>query len=245
MCDAVSATAPCVRHVVDGRVTSGNGLVVVLPPQHPFGDFGFCRYVWTSAEQETFWESGRPPRTIDRLPAETPIVPIQMIIRQRDTGDRGPRPTPAQFRRLDYTSAPRLIIIHFGSDSVTDYSLPVAVVPSPDFGPTADQRTLFQSNVGKKKTAKYFDNLPRCSGMLNRNLLLTDYVVGATGALVYGTSVLGDVWELLTKFNALQPVAFPKTLLRNPRDFQHSLCTIHQAQLQYYADSQAVDDDSV
>jgi hypothetical protein len=194
------------------------------------GDFAFCDYTWTSEEQAAFWKTGSPPRTVSSLPAGTPLVPIYHYARDLECSFQGPNVTSPQFRRLNASSAGRLIIWDLWGADAAGRSCPLAVVPSEEISPTKAQRSRFAENLMVDKTVDYTTRNPLVSSLLGSCEPLSSYTVGGGGPLLYEND--GCDWAavhgLLSAFaTSLQPVMHPPGCPRTPARYRSSLTSLH------------------
>lgn len=206
------------------------GLIVILATNHPEGDFGFLRYVWTLAEQHAYIQSGIPPKTIDDLSAFTPIVPIYYFVKDLECDFRGPNLTAAQFRRLNSCSDNRLILWNLWGPDEPDRLCPLVVISSEDLRPTKEQRALFSRNLNmENNSGKFVERTPLISSLLNNGFLASHYTIHTQGSLIYhgDGNDWGEVWSFFERFTRSQQSEHPKGHIRDSASYRHPLCKLH------------------
>ena len=209
---------------------------MVLAAGHPLGDFGFCRYRWTTEERDTFLSVGRPPRTITSLEAEMSIVPIQYYVHDRRNGFLGPSLTASEHRRLNACSDHRLIMWNVsGPDAMRSPIAPCAI-PSTDITMSESQMMVYLSYF-RQRDLKYDKRTPLLSALLNTGLFAAEYSVGTSGPQSYDRVDWSDTWELLNQFTVLDTLQHPFECYRNPAMFRHPLRVLHQRLVEDFSKS--------
>lgn len=202
----------------------------MLARSHLLGDFGFCRYAWSSEESTNFLTHFRLPKTAQQLPCETEIVPLYYFTQHAEAAYSGPNVRPRHFRRLDASSQPRLTFWDLGGPDVSDARIPIrlAVVPTEDIMPDAAQRAIFQRNL-ERGQGQLEEKNPNLSALLDSGLFAGEYGVGLGGPLPYDDrSSWESIWELLNAFTLLPPVRHPTSKVRDPQKYRISLRMTHQ-----------------
>ncbi|KAK1814602.1 hypothetical protein LTR12_010988 [Friedmanniomyces endolithicus] len=204
----------------------GKGLIILLARDHPVGDFAYCRYQWTPEQQRLFLDHNQIPAFEHDLPPETPCIPVCLYARHHTNWHQGPKVTAAVYRRLNATSLNRLVLWDVGGQD-TDASLPLmAVVPSDDIQPVAQQRAIFEANLGQKRgtTSKngWAARTPSVSDILATGLHLGEYVL-PLGPLAYDNPSWAPLYALLDTFAGLADFQHPDQCARDPTTYQHAL----------------------
>lgn len=213
--------AQCATHL--------QGLVVALSRSDPLGDYAYCRYAWTTDEQETFLNHRRIPCTITQLPHSTPVVPFMLYTRSREGTSRGPMLTATEFERLDICRQDRLLIFDLLGQEGHDLYGPLLVVPSDDVRPTAEQRALFKSNRSKDKDQEFEGRAPLLAELLYTRHNPVDYVVSAGGPLVFEkTGYWNELWSLLNTCSGTDNFDHPHSHQRRPDDYRVTVQELHQ-----------------
>lgn len=214
-----------------------SGLIVILSRSNPIADFLYCRYKWTSEQQQAFLVEQVVPCTIAQLPQSTPAVPIILYAKNREGTSRGPSLTATEFQRLDTSSHNRLLLFDlFGVEGSDIYS-PVLVVPSDDLSPTSEQRVLYESNKRRNKDEQFEGRVPLLAELLYTRLIPVDYAVCTKGPLLFEpeTDPWGEVWQLLDQFLGLDDLIYPRAHSHNPNcyressNYRVSVQEVHQA----------------
>lgn len=94
----------------------------------------------------------------------------------------------AQFRCLDASPEPQLIVWDFGRPETATRPLRLAVVLSDDMQVSVEQRAVFARNLALNKSrGDRNERNPSVSALLNTGLFLGEYAVGTGGPLAYKT----------------------------------------------------------
>lgn len=203
-----------------------SGLIVVLATNHLFGDLGYTRYTWTSAEQQRFLQDGTPPQYCHSLPSGVEIIPICFYTQHAETGFQGPNLRSAHYRRLNAHSQCRLVVWDIGSVDTVVRPMRLAVIPSEDLQPSEEQRTLMVNNhvLADRKPA------PNVSSILSTGLFTAEYGVGSGGEMAFAetTDYDSSLWQLLNSFTLPEPLAHPAGMVRQPQLYRCTLQKAHQ-----------------
>jgi hypothetical protein len=210
-----------------------SGLLLVLAPKHPMGDFAYCPYRWIPEEQEAFRTSLKPPRTLHELPAATPVVLMYAYAKDSEVGSRGPFLTSPQFRRVNSSRSHRLLIFDpLGPESSSLSSFgPLYVVPSEDISPTPSQLDIHLGNLKKDKRYQFTARVPLLSQLLHTGRAISDYVISSCGPLLYSDNEAEgwrQVWELLDRFAGVEPFEYPALITRQPAEYHATIHLLHQ-----------------
>jgi hypothetical protein len=199
------------------------GLLLELARNGGGGDFAYCKYRWSRSEQLAFREFSHVPAFAHTLSPLTPIVCIYYYCRHRECWYTGPKLTDFQFRRLDSSSHPRIIVSDIsGPDTsrlgdINDRPA-LAIIPSEDLQPTISQRTRISVNreATKMSQADWEKHMPALSHFLNKGKFLSQYCLPnlpLTGGCSWKT-----IWEFLDGLAACET-----------QDFQHPLGITREA----------------
>lgn len=219
--------------------TQRSGMVVVLSSAHPMGDLAFCRYRWTSEEQEAFLFHKQIPCTISELPATTAVVPFFLYTRTREMTTRGPSLTASEFRRLNLCSQDRLLVFDvFGNDNF-GMCTPLLVVPSDDVRPTANQFAVYAANNSKNKHEEFEGRVPLLAELLHTSLNPMDYAISTGGPLLFEANSTPwiELWTTFEKIAGLEDFTLPRgsTIRRQPTTYQVKLQELHQSLVDRHA----------
>lgn len=205
------------------------------------GDFGLLRYHWTQLEQQEYIRSGIPPKTVNDLPAHTPIVPVYYYVKDLECDFRGPNVTAAQFRRLNSCRNHRLVVWNLWGPDEPDQLRPLIVIPSEDLRPVHEQRALFKRNLEMENNdGKFAERTPLVSALLSTGLLASDYKIQSQGPLEYDDgSNWGQVWRFFEQFldhsSQDSQLQNPKGKMRNGTLYRCSLRKIHSRAVKEHA----------
>lgn len=221
------------QHTDFGR---GSGLLFVLATEHPVGDYGFCRYIWTAQEQQDFLASRRIPKTVSDISGIAPTLPIAYYARHLESVFDGSDLASANFRRLNSCKDGRLLIWNVSGPDDPESPGPLFVIPSDDLQPTSGQRVALAKNLGLNKKINRSERTPVVSALLSTGLHASEYAVASRGPLIYSKHEnIADwdaLWELFDRFTRSQPVQHPHGTLRRPRSYVQPLWKIHQRLVQ-------------
>lgn len=209
-------------------VTRMDGLLFPLGRDHPIGDYGFCQYTWTPTEKARFLQVGIPPRTVNDLPAQTPVLPILLYSRDLECTFRGPNLSSAYFRRLNACKEHRLVIMDLFGPDRSSFTLTFTAIPSDDICPTKRQRDLHAENLTKNRKTEFETRTPFITFMLKSGRSAGEYALGNRGPLAYDDPEYLDVWRMLQNFVGCQPFYHPPSILRNPSQYRIPLRQIHE-----------------
>ncbi|KAH3968351.1 hypothetical protein HBH98_172240 [Parastagonospora nodorum] len=216
-----------------------SGLIVVLSRVHPMGDFAYCRYTWTTQEQEAFFSHQTVPCTITQLPSSTPIVPLQTYTRKREATSRGPCLTASEFQRLNMWPQPRLLIFDLFGQEGASLCSPLLVIPSDDIRPTTEQVALFHLNSSKDKSEEFESRAPLLAELLYTGLNPIDYTISTGGPLLFepDTHQWEDLWKLLERMSRLENFTYPhnSNIARSPATYRVDLKQVHQCLVDRHA----------
>ncbi|THX42150.1 hypothetical protein D6D11_08328 [Aureobasidium pullulans] len=218
-----------------------SGLLVVLAPGHPMGDFAFCRYRWSIKEQEAFAREERPPRLSHQLSPHTPCVPLTFYVRHRECSFQGPEVTAPQFRRLNSSPLHRLTVWDLLGPEGNFLPILPAVIPSDDISPTQHQRDVFNANLSRDKTRKNRkdtpfadDKTPPLSAILKTGILASQYIPETRGPQIYDGGDWSGFWTLMSRFVGSSIFQHPIGVVRQPELYRHTLQTLNQCLLNDY-----------
>ena len=220
-----------------------SGLIVVLATDHPMGDFGFLRYKWTQSEQLAYSQSGISPKTVNDLPAYTPIIPIYYYVKDLGCDFRGPNLTAPQYRRLNSCRDHRLIIWNLWGPDEVNRQCPLVAIPSEDLCPTQEQRALFLRNLDmENNSGKFAERTPLISSLLNTGLLAADYTIYSQGPLNYhgDGADWSEVWKFFERFTQQSQLQHPRNCIRNSALYRHTLCKLNTRLVQEYMLTKAI-----
>ena len=207
-----------------------SGLLVVLSRDHPAGDFLYCRYAWSEQERDAFLSDETPPCCLHDLPFDTPAVLLYVIARDREGTSRGPSLTSSEFRRVNSSAQPRLLIFDMFGEEGRRLFCPLLVVPSEDISLTDSQREQHEKNLILDKALDYSSRVSSVAEQLHTGHLVFDYNVGMGGPLAYEQDgQWSAVWALLERFAGTELFAHPPGHQRQPEIFQVTLQDIHQS----------------
>lgn len=206
---------------------------MVLPTNHPLGDFAYCSYAWTSAERRAYEEHRTPPVCLHHLPRAAPVVPFYVFTRDSECDWHGPRMRAPKLRRLDSCAKYRLLLFDlFGTDAPHE-SRPLAIVPSEDVQPTASQRQRFERNLNDVRWGEDFPEVtPPLDHLLCGGRILSDYYLCASGPLVYEEADWRLLWSLLSGVASPKPqFEHPPGVPRDSSSYRHSVQAVHELTL--------------
>ncbi|KAK5722362.1 hypothetical protein LTR15_005592 [Elasticomyces elasticus] len=226
------------------------GVLLVLSFEHEVGDFMYCCYVWTKAEQDLWLTESIPPITLDHVCGDVPGVPVIYFTRNLEMSFNGPALRTAPFRRLDLFDGPRLLVWNLwgvdgatvageGLDSVVDEESsdidgPLAcgslvIVPSEDVRPTDDQRKLYSKNAQVNTKTDKQAQTPAVAMLLNTTPFLADYTVGNTGSAVFERGCdWAAVCQLFRQFAEAQQLTHPRNHIRKASDYRYEVREVHE-----------------
>lgn len=207
------------RSPITNHLRRCSGSLVVIATKHPFGDFGYARFKWTTAEKERFLTDGRPPVTMDDLPPDSCIIPISYYSRYVESSYNGPNVTAAQFRRINSCNAHRLLVWDMAGFDTMDRHMIPALIPSEDVRPTEAQRQRFARNAGLQNSQL----TANITGLLHTGRYASEYALGNGGPAVWDGADWGEVWALLDSFLGVEPVEHPTGIFRNPAEYRHTV----------------------
>ena len=227
------------RNVMIQCALRRSGLLFVLAREHPTADFGYCRYQWSEREKEVFLLSNQPPRTISHLPMSTPVVPTLVYAKHRAGSSRGPILTPSEFKRLDACNAGRLLFFDMFGLEGHDVCSPVVAIPSEDISISSVDRDRYWTNLAKHKRNEYMARSPLLAQQIHRPNAVTDYILCATGPLIFerssGHTQWADIWELLHACSDVNGFSHPPGSQRLPEQFRVTVRQLHQSLADYHA----------
>ena len=187
-----------------------------------------CDLRWSQEEVTRYWKNGKPPRTLDDLPADMPMVTLYYLARGIKFTATGPTFTAPQFRRLNGCRENRLIIWDIWASDAGNPPHPLIAVPSEDVGASAAQRSLFQRHLEIDKRKSRGESLPRLPSLLRDGRLTSDYVVGQRGPNAYHGDLWSTIWLLCWKFTQSSSIEHPPGCLRESRLYRIPLWRVHE-----------------
>lgn len=212
-----------------------SGLFVVQATNHPVGELGFCRWRWTAIEKERFLSTGIPPRAAHHLPPDTEIVPICFYTQYAECTYQGPMLRAGQYRRLNSSDEPRLIVWDLGGHDTRRMAMTAAVIPSEDVSVTPAQHELLEAQLRRSNETDSRTTTPLLSSVLNTGLFAADYIPDSSGALAYSTTNSGALLEVLDNFLGTAPFEHPPRIQRIPRRYRTTLQQQNQRLLEQYS----------
>lgn len=187
-----------------------------------------CDLRWSQEEVTMYWENGKPPRTLDDLPADMPMVTLYYFARGIHYTASGPTFTAPQFRRLNGCRGNRLIIWDIWASDEGNPSYPLIVIPSEDVGPSAAQRSIYQRNLERDTKKSREETSPRLPYLLRDGHLTSDYVVGRRGPDAYDGDLWSAIWFLGWKFTQCSSIEHPAGCFRRPQFYRVPLRRVHE-----------------
>ena len=175
-----------------------------------------------------YWENEKPPRTLDELPADMPMVTLYYLARGIQFTASGPTFTAPQFRRLNGCRENRLIVWDIWASDAGNPPHPLIIVPSQDVGASAAQRSLYLRNLEIDKKTSREEPLPRLPYLLRHGRLTSDYVVGRRGPDAYDGDLWSAIWLLCWKFTQFSSIEHPTGCFREPQLYRIPLRRVHE-----------------
>lgn len=220
-----------------------SGLLVALPRNHAFGDFGYCRYRWTSTEEHNFREYGIPPQVLHDLSPHVELLCICFYTRDIECTYTGTMLTYPEFRRLDSTHVHRLTIWDLGGADAIRRPLPLAMIPSDDIRPTASQRAKFEANKTRKSDVWSLPT-PTLGALLNSRFHPAEYTLSNGGPLAFAADIWNDLLDQMDRFTGFDAVEHPRNSgsIREPVTYRHAVQSINQRQVREHARKGALDE---
>ena len=212
-----------------------SGLLVIFARNHPMCDFAYCRYNWTANEAEAFLRHAEPPLPAHKLPSGVDLLLLCYYVGNNEAWIQGPTITPAQFRRLNSCTEPRLVIWDLGGVDTLKQPLAPVVIPSADISPTQAQRSIFAANLTVREANKRTANSPTVSSLLNTGLFAAEYAPDTAGPCEYDGNDWSTLWKLLEHWTQSEPLQHPKGLKRDPETYRCSLRKAHQRLVQQHS----------
>ncbi|KAI7554888.1 hypothetical protein KC331_g235 [Hortaea werneckii] len=203
----------------------GTGLLVVLAGNHPLGDLGYSRYVWSEEERDRYLHHGRIPRSGQRLPPETEIVPLCYYTQHAECSYQGPMLRARQWRRLEACSEGRLVLWDLSGPDGSALRMQPVLIPSDDISVTPAQRSVFELAIrqpNKRLTT------PLVSALLHSGLFASDYVVGSQGGMAYAGYDAKAILALLDQFLSFDAFEHPPGYQREPARYRHTMSSVNQ-----------------
>ncbi|KAJ4352266.1 uncharacterized protein N0V89_007613 [Didymosphaeria variabile] len=218
------------RGVLDQCATRLSGIIVVFAYRHAACDFAFAPYAWTASERDAYWTTGKPPVTVQDLPAAMPMVPFYAFAHGTRCDWRGPMLSGAEFRRANSWALPRILL--FDATAAKDTAGPLFVIPTPDLSVTARHRREYQLHVEvDKKKGDRHGRVPLVRELLHTGRNIVDYAMPKLGPNAYETTSedgWGELWALLDSFAGTTPFAYPEGCRREPREYRTTLKQLHE-----------------